>query len=361
MTATLTDTASIKRQHLLQALLQVTPAAGRGATLPVLTGVRITIADGHAAITATDIELAVTTHVPAEGRLDVVVPARLLQKLAQHTVGNITLKPGDDELTLQWGTTTAKLRVLPIGDWPRLAVPDGEVVKLFAGDIDRIRHVANYASADDARPILTGIRLGAEEVAATDTYRLAIASWTAPITVEHLDGDVLLPARAIRFLPTLLASEHATLTVGEHELMIEAGEVQIRVDRITGEFPPYSRLIPTAALTRWTFNRAQLVTAVRTAAALCADSTPVRLSCDDDGHATVQAFTQDVGQVATTLNVDGDGARLPVTVAFNARYLLDVITTCHGEQVTLELVDALKPAVVREEPYTLLLMPVRTS
>lgn len=360
MTATLTDTASITRQHLLQALHQVTPAVAR-TSMPVLGGVRITVDDGRAAITATDLDIAVTTRVPAGGHLDVVVPARLLQKLAQHTAGDITLEPGDGELVLIWGRTRAQLRTLPLEEWPKPGPVDGTTVKLFADDLERLRRVANYASTDDARPILTGIMLGPTELAATDSYRLAVAQWTAPIGPD--DGaSVLLPARAVRFLPArLLASEHATLTISDHELLLEAGEIEIRVGQVAGDFPPYERLIPTASPTHWRFDRAELLNAVRTATVLCGEASPVRIAVDDNGKASIVGVTQDVGQVATELDVDDDGARMPLTAAFNPKYLADIVTTCHGEHITLELVDALKPAVVREDPVTLLLMPVRVS
>lgn len=360
MTITLTDTATIKRQHLLQALHQITPAAPRTTSLPVLTGVRITIGDGRAAISATDLDIAVTTHVPAAGTLDAVVPARLLQKLAQQTVGDIALQPGDGEVLLRWGRTTAQLRTLPVDEWPTFKPIDGEPVKLQADDLDRIRRIANFASGDDARPILTGIRLGARELVATDSYRLAIATWTDPIADKDPAGDVLFPARAARFLPQLLASEHATLTIADHSILLEAGELEINTVRIDGAFPPYERLLPVDPPTRYTFNRAALTAAIRAAAVLCGDATPVRITVDGD-KASIVGMTQDVGQVDTELDVTVGGRPLDTTAAFNPRYLLDVVTTCHRETLTLELVDALKPALVREDPYTLLLMPVRVS
>ena len=91
------------------------------------------------------------------------------------------------------------------------------------------------------------------------------------------------------------------------------------------------------------------------------EATPVRVEMRSDGLELI-AITQDVGEAHEQLDAEYDGQEL--TVAFNPQYLLDGVEVCGGEKITLETVDALKPAVLRssgDDEFLYLLMPVRVS
>src|SRR3546814_4629622 len=57
------------------------------------------------------------------------------------------------------------------------------------------------------------------------------------------------------------------------------------------------------------------------------------------------AVTQDVGQAHESIDAKFEGTEL--TVAFNPEYLLQGIEVAPGDEVTIESVDALKPALLR--------------
>lgn len=365
---------TVERKHLSQGLDQVAPAAaGRGTSLPVLTGVHLQSEPDRLRLTCMDLDVSVTTTVPAvtTGDLDVVVNNRVLRDLVRCAAGPIDLvsqplATSADEppvLTVAWGRTVAQLELYSRDEWPRQPQQDGETFTLTAGDLDLVRRMANFASHDDARPILTGLRFSREHpagVAATDSYRLGVAELEADLP----DKPFLLPARVARFLPPrLLDTETATVTLEKDRryARIAVGEISIRVVLVDGEFPPISRLIPENTPNRWTFNRAELAAAVKTAGVLSIDATPVRLQVDRKaGTVQVLGVHHDLGQLYTTVDatIEGD---LEVTCAFNARYLNQLLTTLEGETVSLELTDALKPMVVREGVQTHVLMPVRVS
>jgi DNA polymerase-3 subunit beta len=94
---------------------------------------------------------------------------------------------------------------------------------------------------------------------------------------------------------------------------------------------------------------------------LARDSTPVRLAMSSEGLELV-AITQDVGQARETLDADYTGSDL--TVAFNPEYLVDGLEASPGDEVRLETIDSLKPAILRstgDDQFLYLLMPVRVS
>jgi DNA polymerase-3 subunit beta len=152
-----------------------------------------------------------------------------------------------------------------------------------------------------------------------------------------------------------------TLHLGERDATFEAGPVRLTTMLIEGDFPNYKGLIPSAHPNRLTVSREALLEGVRRVKLLAREATPVRLAMSSDGLDLV-AVTQDVGQAHESLDAKYEGAEL--TVAFNPEYLLQGIEVLPGDEVLLETVDSLKPALVKspEHPeFLYLLMPVRVS
>jgi DNA polymerase-3 subunit beta len=137
--------------------------------------------------------------------------------------------------------------------------------------------------------------------------------------------------------------------------------VRLTTRLIEGEFPNYRGLIPASQPNRLTVGRAVLIDAVKRVKLMAREATPVRLTFRTDSLELV-AITQDVGQANEEIDAKYEGAEL--TVAFNPEYLLDGLEVTPGDEVSLETVDSLKPALIRSiesTDFLYLLMPVRVS
>jgi DNA polymerase-3 subunit beta len=344
-------------------------AASRGTSLPVLSGVRVDLQGDRLTLTGTDLELTISVEVAVSGGGDgvVVLPGRLASDIVRSLPGgSVDVEVGDDEARIAAGRSEFSLRVLPSDEFPRVAEPGGEPVTLAAAELaTALSQVVRAASSDDARPILTGVLLAAEaeglRLVATDSYRLAIRD--LPGTTVLAEGQkVLVPSRALTELARVLGGgDSLTVRLGERDASFEVGGTRLTTVLIEGEFPPYERLIPQAQPNRLTVGREVLLEAVRRVKLLAREATPVRLAMSSDGLELV-AITQDVGQAHEALDAKFEGTDL--TVAFNPEYLVQGIEVAPGDEVTIETVDALKPALLRcsEHPeFLYLLMPVRVS
>ena len=142
-----------------------------------------------------------------------------------------------------------------------------------------------------------------------------------------------------------MAPDEVTLRLGEREATFEVGGVRLTTRLIEGEFPNYRGLIPSSHPNRLTVGREPLIDAVRRVKLLAREpNTPVRLAMSADGLELV-AITQDVGQAHEQLDAGYEGTEL--TVAFNPEYLLNGVEVTPGDEISLETVDAQKPAVIR--------------
>lgn len=344
-------------------------ATGRTGTLPVLSGVRLELSGDRLTVTGTDLDLTIQLDltVGASDRDGVtVVPARLVTEIVRSLgEGKVDFVAETDEVTISGGRSQFSVRPLSADDYPRLSAPASSAVTLPALAFgDALRQVVRAASGDEARPILTGVLLAAEadglRLVATDSYRLAVRDLPGAAVLGP-DQKVLVPGRALNELQRLLGADtEVTLRLGERDATFEVGATRLSTRLIEGEFPNYRQLIPQSYPNILTVSRDAMLEAIRRIKILARDAVPVRLQMSADGLLRMSAVAQDVGNAVEEIDARFDGADL--TVAFNADYLASGIEALAGDEITLETLDGLKPAVVRAvgvPEYLYLLMPVR--
>lgn len=345
--------------------------ASRGGALPVLAGIRTELVGDALTLTGHDLELtiSVTVRDGVSGETDgvAVLPARLVSDVVRSLPsGAVEVEVSGDQARISAGRSEFALRVFPADEFPRLPEPTGEGVTLDAAEFAAaLRQVVPAASTDDARPILTGVLVTAEEgglrLVATDSFRLAVRDLPGQSVLAE-DQSVLVPSRALGDLTKVLGGVgELTLRLGERDASFEAGDVRLTTMLIEGAFPNYRGLIPQSHPNRLTVSREGLLEALRRVKLLAREATPVRLAMSAEGLELV-AVTQDVGQAHESLDAKFEGSEL--TVAFNPEYLVQGVEVLPGDEVLIETVDSLKPALVRspEHPeFLYLLMPVRVS
>ena len=179
---------------------------------------------------------------------------------------------------------------------------------------------------------------------------------------------MVIPARALNELARILADVddpvEVVLAAGKNQILFHLDGIDLVSRLIDGQFPNYQQVVPTSHTTRAVLDREELLRAVRPAALIAHESANiVKLQVAADGEAgiTVSANAEvgdHVGQVEAA--VEGDGT----TIAFNARYLADVLTNVGADQFGLELNGPLSPGVFKpigDDQYIHVVMPVRTT
>jgi DNA polymerase-3 subunit beta len=332
-----------------------------------LSGLRLELLGDQLSVTGTDLDLTIqlTLSVGGEGDGGVVLPARLAADIVRSMgAGKVEVAVEGDEVSITGGRSQFSVRPLSFDDYPKLATPTTSSVTLPAAAVgEALRQVVRAASTDEARPILTGVLLTAENgglrMVATDSYRLAVRD-LADHQVLGADQKVLVPGRALSELQRLVGGgEDLTMRLGDRDATFEVGGTRLSTRLIEGEFPNYRQLIPASHPNTLTVEREPLLEAIRRVKILARDATPVRLQMGGD-TLRLTAITQDVGNASEELDATYEGTEL--TVAFNPEYFASGVEACSSDSITLSTLDSLKPAVVRgvgDDDYLYLLMPVR--
>jgi DNA polymerase-3 subunit beta len=347
-------------------------AAGRGGSMPVLGGVRLSVEGDSLSVTGTDLDLTISMETTVAGSTDgiVVAPGRLVTDIVRALEpGAVSLEADDEELRIAAGRSHFTVRTHHAADFPRLPAPSGETVTLAAAGLaDALRQVTRAASSEESRPILTGVLMAAEDgglrMVATDSYRLAVRDLVG-VGVLAEGQKVLVPSRALNELLRLLGSysgSDVSLRLGAHDATFTVGPVSLTTRLIEGEFPNYKALIPANYPNRLTVARESLLDAVRRVKLLARDATtPVRIALRATGI-ELTVITTDWGTAVEEVDAKYEGAEM--TVAFNPNFLIEGVEAVTGDEVALDTLDALKPATLRpigSTDYLYLLMPVRVS
>jgi DNA polymerase-3 subunit beta len=342
-------------------------ATNRSGTLPVLSGVRLDVADGELTVTGTDLELTIRLSVPVHSDRDgsAVVPARLVGDIVKALpAGAVDVTISDDEMSISAGRSQFSVRPLSLGDYPTQVEPDAAPVTLSSRQVgDALRQVVRAASTDDARAVLTGVLMASEDdglkMVATDSYRLAVRDLPQS-SMLSVGQKVLVPGRALAELQRILGShEELSVRLGGREAVFEVGGTRLTTRLIEGEYPNYRNLLPSSYPNQLTVGREALLEALRRVKILAQDSTPVRMTLGGDTLG-LTAITQDVGNAHEEIDASYSGTEM--TVAFNPDYLAAGVDAVEGDEVTLSTLDPMKPAVLRgvgHDEYLYLLMPVR--
>lgn len=357
-----------ERETLVDALTTAGRAvSSRGGQLPVLSGLHLSLDGDTLRITGSDLDLTITREVIVGGDVSgqAVIPSKLLIDVVRSLEGGaVEVDCREMDAAVRGGRSEFSIRTIAADEFPELPVAQGQEVTIEgASFVAALKQVIPAASSDDSRPILTGVLLTAEEgglrMVSTDSYRLAVRDLPGTSVLES-GQSVLVPSRALDEVSRVVGSaDSLTLRLGERDATFEVEGLTVTTRLIDGDFPNYQGLIPDRNPNVLRVNRAALHDAVKRVRLMAQESTPVRLHMTSESLELV-AVTQDVGEAHETLDATYDGDEL--TVAFNAAFLLDGVDVATGDEVRLETIDALKPAVLRDgedQDFLYLLMPVR--
>jgi DNA polymerase-3 subunit beta len=336
----------------------------------ILAGVLLQVQDGGLELAATDMELSLRAKADAtvEGDGSAVVPGRLLTDIVRLLPEErVVLEHRVEESTVyvSSGSSESRLRTYAVEDFPRLPDPATATLSTLEAEplLETIARVSRAASRDESRPVLTGILVRFEGstlvMAATDSYRMAVKETS--VSGSPPDLDAIVPARALEELRRIAAGQsEIQLGTLDNHVIFGVGDTWLTTRRIDGQFPNYRQLLPEAFEHEVKLPREEFLDVIRRAAVMAQRSTPLRLRFAE-GELTVSAQTQDIGEAREQMPIGFSGE--PLEIGFNPVWLRDGIESVVEDELTLKLINPLRPAVIAETSgdFWYLIMPIRLA
>ena len=361
-------TVTCERDALVAALSVVSRAVSTRGSVQVLAGVLVQAQAGLVQLAATDMELSLRTSFPAtvEGEGSLVIPGKLLVDLVRllpESEVSIEYRAEDGAVRLTSGSYSSRVNVFAAEDFPRLPAIDVPFQEIAAPALlETIDRVSRAASRDESRPVLTGVLVRFEGrklvMAATDSYRLSVKE--TEFETEGPELEAIIPARALQELVRLAAgAETVSLGVNENHVIFGTGSAWLTTRRIDGQFPNVKQLLPETFEAELTLPRAELLDVVRRAGVMAQRNAPLRLRFAE-GELTISAQSQDVGETSESLPVAYSGE--PLEIGFNAEFLKEGLESVTTDEVSLKLINPLRPGLLTEgDSFWYLIMPIRLA
>ncbi len=371
---------TVNQQQLAHGLSIVARAVSPRSTLPVLANVLVATDEGRLRLSATNLELGITCWIGAqiieEGAI--TVPARTLTDLVNTLPSEpvqLALNTRSQTLNVRCGTSNTDIKGIDAQEFPPVPVPDlVEGVALNVADFkDMIQQVVFAVSTDEARPVLQGVLMtitGSEvTLAATDGFRISVRK--APLSNPVRPVTAIIPGRALAELARIAADGEETMTMvvppGRGQVIFHLKDAELVSQLIDGNFPPYQSIVPRAFKTHTILSTASFGKACRQAEIIARDGNNViRLSLyphgDAPGEMEISAQTEETGNSEVKLDATIDGPQL--VIAFNVRFLREVLDVIHTPNVALETNANNTPALIRpvgDEEFQHVIMPMHLA
>jgi len=347
-------------------------------TVPILSNVLLTSTEDAIRVRATDLEITLEHAFPAEISEpgSVTVPAKLFSGyLGNLPAGIVELAGTPTRASVKWERSNYDFHALPADEYPPL--PASQKGASFAISAAAFREGVNAtifaASSEEARgAVLMGtlLELAGDRITlvATDGYRLA--KWSTTLARGLEDGasaKYIVPSRALQEAARNLGGaetvEVSALGPAANQLAFTAGSASIVVRLVDGQYPNYQQVIPAQFDRSIAINAQALVAGLRRAELVAGDRASMVKVAIANQQLIITANSDTTGNAYEELEVEQQGDDL--TIAFNARYLVEILNHVEGPRVRLEFLGPLSPAAVRPAEPTegrdqmYVLMPLR--
>lgn len=360
------------RKDFFDAVQLVGHAITGRSTHEMLKHILITTGNDMITLTGGDRDVWIERTIPAivGSSGSATIPAKMITELVGgFGEGDLTMELDGTMVRMQTGHSSYNMMGYNAADYPDLPRLENPTRFEIPGELlrDMIKQVGFAVSSDEARPVLTGTLVNTDgatlRMVATDTHRLAVRE--AQISASGAEVNAVVPERAVNLLPRLPLGESGTITVAfEPKLaLFEVAGIRMVTQLIAdGQFPNYQRVIPTSTSRTWKLIRQEFSQAV-TRAGVVARENADRVIAQTEGEKLVLSARSEIAEAREEIDVARDGGDLEV--AFNFRYLLDFMNSIDTEELTIELTESQRPALLKPvsetNEYQCVIMPMNLS
>jgi DNA polymerase-3 subunit beta len=370
---------SCLQENLAKGLSVVGRAVSPRSTLPVLGNVLLATDAGRLKLSATNLEVGINCWIGAKVEEEgaITVPARtfidLVNALPPDRV-DMELVVRTQTLNLRASRSEANIKGIDAQEFPIVPVPEGEGGIPIEPDVLRttIEQVAFAAATDESRPILTGVQAKFEDtqltLAAADGFRLSVRVVSLPQPVPD-PFSIIIPARALVELGRISGEQQEpiviTVTPTRNQVLFQLTDIVLVSQLIDGNFPDYRQIIPGDRTTHSVMDTAAFLKACKTALIFARDAAHItRLHVKPGselapGHVIVSATSAETGDDVSEIDASIEGEE--IEIAFNVKYMIDVLSVAGTPQVALDTTMPSSPGVVRpvgDVDFTHVIMPM---
>lgn len=379
---------TINRSKFTKSLTDVLRAISSRTTIPVLTGVKMTIDESGLMVSGSDSDISIEIFIPVsdeDNQLEVikeggiVLPARIFNEIVRKLSDEkLTIEVGDNfQTSITSAHAAFNINSIDVDNYPNFPVIDSnEVITLPTSLFKQvIQHTVIATSTQESRPILTGVNITIEngqlKAVATDSHRLSqrIIPITVPESLKDKSYKVIIPGKSLTELSKIIEDQDTIeMMVTQNQVLFKAENLYFYSRLLEGYYPDTNRLIPANSATELTINANDLLQATDRASLLSHEgkNNVIKLSISDN-HVELSGNSPEIGTVEEELEyIEAKGDSL--VISFNPDYLKDALRTFGHQNVIIGFTAPIRPFTVIpaddnteiSQSFIQLITPVRT-
>lgn len=358
------------QENLYKGLQATGRIARPGGTLPVLSNVLIKTEKGRLKLSATDLEIGISSYVGAKVEKEgaITVPARILiDCISMISDKKINLEIEKETLLIKSEKYSTKIKGISASEFPLIPEVKEKKIASFASAIikEAVAQVLVAPALDETKPVLSGVCLKIEgkkvKFVATDSFRLV--EKIINLGEETEKKEAIVPARTLsevsRIL-TLVEPSSVSMRLAENQIMFAIDGIEIVSRLIEGSFPEYESIIPKDAETTSVLDAAEFQNALKLANLFARETGgTVKLKIEKD-KLIVSSSASLVGENTSIIPASNEGPA--VEISFNARFLLDILGVISSPTISLAVTGKFNPALIKvpsRADFLYLIMPLK--
>ena len=358
-----------EKQKILEGISIVQKAITGKSTMPILEGIYIKTNQSTLTLIGSDTDVSIETSVEAEvieeGSIviDAKIFGEIIRKLPNSTIKIETIESQLIRITCEKSVfdvvymNTSEFPALPeVNENLKISVNQNILKNMIKG--------TSFAIAqDETRPILQGILFEVKNknlnLVALDGYRLAIRS---EFLDTDIDMEVVIPGKTLNEVSKILEDieEIVDITFTNNHILFNLEKTKIISRLLEGKFINYNSLLPQEHKLFVNVNRQELQNAIERASLMAKDGNTNLIKLDIQQDNLIITSNSQLGKVREEISIklQGEG----IQIAFNSRYLLDVLKNVEDNEVVMKMTSGISPCVIEEkdnENAKYLVLPVR--
>ncbi|MBI3887505.1 DNA polymerase III subunit beta [Candidatus Microgenomates bacterium] len=342
--------------------------------IPILTNVLLKASSGELEIVASNTETTISTKIGAKVEIsgEFTVPGKMFVELIGGlSLEKISLVVNDGILEVSGGKFKAKINGTPASEFPKLANLENETKwEINVAAFQSVLGQTVFCSAmDESRAVLTGVLFRFEGanliLAATDGFRLSVNK--IPFTGDKSEAKFIVPSKTLTEVCRLLTGKSFVLNYSalSNQVVFDFGDTKIYSRLISGNFPDFEKIIPSTSILKVDISTEELNRSVKIASVFARESSNILKFVIGKGKFSVMANSSQTGENENEIEVvfeKGEGEDF--VIAFNYKYLSDLLNNINSSNITMEFNGPLASGVFRlpKDPNFLhIIMPVRVQ
>ena len=365
---------------LLKALNHIHGIVEVRHTLPILSNIVLSAENNELSLSSTNLDIFCSDKIDAEivNSGEISVPAitffEIVKRLPSGSDVILSMGDEDTELILKCGRSKFNLSTLRTEDFPILSDKDLSTNFVISADeLSRMIDKTKFAiSNEETRYYLNGIFFHKAEsnsikflrAVATDGHRLAQYDIPLPQGAEEITG-IIIPKKTVFELRKVLddADGDVSVSLNENKIKFSFNNLKIISKVIDGTFPDYTKVIPQNNDKKFKTNNSELKNAIDRVSAVAINeetkSKAIKLTIENN-KLNLSVESQSKGSAKEEIDISYGNEK--VDIGFNSRYLLDICNEVDGDEIDVNLLDSISPAIIldkTDENLFFVLMPMR--